>query len=157
QLPHFGKDQQHITGSCFRFRTRPDAIHDNRSSVIRRIRLQLVAFYEKENPQLFTNVEQHPGYPKALSSITQAFLAIPPDSTRYVSLYVAYPPGTDLIRGLSTRKGGDGFRQAVRDLFRKGAGSSQLTDYDTFAYSSTWNKIGHIYASHDKELHFGTN
>jgi hypothetical protein len=66
-----------------------------------------------------------------------------------------YPPHSHLIRGLSTRKGPGKFREAVRDLLRKGAGSSQITDYDTSIDGGTWNKIGHVFASHNKELFFG--
>jgi hypothetical protein len=145
-LPHSGENAKDIIGSWWTFRSRPEAIHDNRSAVCERIFLQLILLDEKNG-----NVENI----SLQAQVENEFQSIA-NSTRYVHQPVVYPPGADLIRGISTRKGGAKFREAVRDLFRKGAGSSQLTDYDTSACSGTWNKIGHMFATHNKDLFFGT-
>jgi ankyrin repeat protein len=154
-LPYFGKDRLDIQGSFLTFRHRPKEIHDNRSSMIRSIVYQLVSVHEK-NKQFCTLMEQTPPSAQTKSFVEQSFQTMNAMNTRYTRIPVTYPPHTDLVRGISTRKGGIKFREAVRDLFRKGAGSSELTDYDSSLYSNTWNKIGHMFASHSKDLFFGT-
>jgi ankyrin repeat protein len=154
-LPYFGKNRQNIQGSFLLFRKRPAPVHDNRSAMVERIFLQLMKVYEK-NESFCKLVKEQPLHPNRLSQIEQHFRLIPSLDTRYVGFPVMYPPQTDLIRGISTRKGRQKFRESVRDLFRKGAGSSELTDYDVCLYNNTWNKIGHIFASHNKDLYFGS-
>jgi ankyrin repeat protein len=150
---HFGKDRQTFTGSFLMFRSRPFQIHDSRSAMCARIAGQLIRLHEK-NPQFCTWVEQSPNFDeirKKVETLFQSTLS----GARYLPLPIVYPPNTDLIRGLSTRKGATGFREALRDLLRKGSGSSQLTDHDATVGGNTWNKIGHSFASHSKDLHFG--
>ena len=64
-----------------------------------------------------------------------------------------YPtqPGNYLLRGLRARKGVALFDESIRDLIRKGCGSSDLTRFDEEFTFATWSKVGHMFATHDPD------
>lgn len=162
-IKDFGENCKEHHGDLMTFKSRPEAIHDNREAMIKRILLQLVRLHE--NDQAFQESLQrtYQSYrldPASLPDIQKVelyFTNVNRRDLRYFSLPLAYPPHVDLIRGLTTRKGDYGFKEAIRDALRKGAGSSSLTNHDATFDCSTWSKIGHIFTSGDERLFFDSN
>ncbi len=150
----YGKDLQVVRGGFLTFRSRPTAFHDNRHAVLNRILRHLVALHQKRGMFNNNTLKQHSIYNKLQLSVEKEFSDMALEGARYVPLELAYPPNTQLIRALSPRKGKERCIEALRDLIRKGAGSSEVTDYGSCVYTCTWNKIGHMFASHNKNLFF---
>lgn len=156
----FGKNCKEHHGDLMTFKSRPEAIHDNREAMIKRILLQLVRLHE--NDQAFQEALQRtyqsyrldPASLPDIQNVELSFTNVNRRDLRYFSLPLTYPSHTNLIRGLTTRKGSQGFKEAIRDAIRKGAGSSSLTSHDATFDCSTWSKIGHIFTSGDERLFF---
>ena len=65
-----------------------------------------------------------------------------------------FPAGSAIGRGLSSRKGDELFFESVRDLIRKGCGTTDLTLETSVVEGQTWGRIGHTFGSHNPKLFF---
>ncbi len=156
----FGKNRHDVLGDFLTFRSRPEHLHDSRSAMVERIQNRLVELRMKDLQfkelveKTFADFQKEPARNAALEKLHSVITDGLKAHIRYCSTPYFYPPGTDLIRGLSTRKGDAGFLESIRDLIRKGCGSASLTDNEADITGGTWKKLGHIFASHCKDLFF---
>lgn len=155
-----GKDSEHVSGSFLMFRQRPAALHDNKHSVRIRI-LDRLAMLEANTPEYIAQVEERLKAFKAnsknnneLQQFVDHFQKMPRVNTRYIGMPLYFPSGSAIGRGLSSRKGETLFFEAIRDLIRKGCGSTDLTLETSEVEGQTWGRIGHIFGSHKSELFF---
>ncbi len=144
------------------FTSRPHHLHDSRSAMIERILNHLVEIEKKHKPEFERDIENNyqifskcpESYPN-LQMITGKLKSTGiGKNVRYFSLPLFYPPETDLIRGLSTRKGDASFKESIRDLIRQGAGACDLSEGDANVNGCTWKKIGHAFSTHQKDVFF---
>lgn len=155
-----GKNAIHSTGTFLMFRQRPIAIHDNRHAIQLRI-LDRLAQLEASSSEFTHQIQQRladfmadPCSNPELEQFVDHFHKIPRNNTRYVGMPLYFPSGSAIGRGLSSRKGDKIFFESVRDLIRKGCGTTDLTLETAVVEGQTWGRIGHTFGSHNPKLFF---
>ncbi len=161
-----GKNTIHAIGGFLMFRHRPAEIHDNRQAMRLRILDRLAHLESRSSSFEFTIEIQRrydafiadPSSSSELEAFVNHFHKISRNSTRYVGMPLYFPSGCAIGRGLSSRKGEELFFESVRDLIRKGCGTTDLTLETSVVEGQTWGRIGHTFASHNSKLfdHEGT-
>ncbi len=159
QDQHYGLDQISKMGDFTLFRSRPGDIHDNRHALLQRVMHQLVVLHQEKESFQHQIEERWKTYRKTpqvyptVMEIEKKFHQLSSTCCRYVGLPLFFPENTVVARGISNRKGDTKFYGALLDLFRKGCGSSDLSEEgDPLVDGATWNKIGHIFGSHNFSL-----
>ncbi len=155
-----GVEQKSHLGPYWIYQSRPHAIHDNRSAMIQRIEYQLAALHRNQKrfgAEVDRRYQKYRSDPKTnpeIQDLEQKFLLMERDHNRHLPVPIFFPEGTQLLRGLSTRHGKKLFSESLRDLIRKGCGSGALSDYELTSEGVSWQKVGFIFACHNKDLYF---
>jgi hypothetical protein len=163
QKSNYGKDMNDVNGSFYMFRYRPDGLHDNQHAMEVKLveRLAQLESSEEFSAEIERRFEEF-CVDKELNPDLQKFLAhynqISKSNARFIGLPLYFPAGSVIGRGISSRKGEEMFFESVRDLIKKGCGSTDLTLESSKVDGQNWGRLGHVFGSHNSTLfdHNGT-
>ena len=139
----------------FSFVKKPE-FQDCRSSMLKLIQDQLAELHWKAlSPKIqaqYEEFKQNPQEYPYLQELLNGIKALP-KIVRYVHLPLYFPTGHNrfIFRGMKARKGEKVLFEGIRDLIRKGCGSSDLSYFGARFDFGSWSKIGHMFGSHAVE------
>ena len=141
-----------FAGDPYAFIKKPD-FQDNRASMLKLIQDQLAEIHWKnvqpKVEELYAEFVQTPEKHPQLQKLKRDLETLP-KIARYLHLPIYFPtgPGRVIFRGMKARKGEKILLEAIRDLIKKGCGSSDLSYFEARFDFGTWSKVGHIFGSH---------
>ncbi|MBS0620905.1 MAG: hypothetical protein JSS61_05560 [Verrucomicrobia bacterium] len=142
--PYFKQYKQDLAGHHTLIMTRPQ-FEDSRTMMILRIQQQLL----KIEPPPEGVFEQEESY-EHLDRFEKRCKIKEECRFTPTPLFLPEGPGRYLFRGLCERKGDDLLPIAIRDLFMRGCGPSDLIGFGADYDQGTWSKTGQIFTSIDK-------